>query len=125
MIDKKEIKRIYKESVQPMGIFRIKNRENGRTYIGSTLNLPAKKNSIFFQLDMKSHMNEALQEDYNTFGKDAFAFEVIDTLEPKPQPGVDYREELETLLQFWIENLEQEIIRGYNRITTTPDGEKT
>ena len=124
MLDKKKIKREYKETVQPLGIFRVRNRENGRIFLGSTLNLLAQKNSIFFQLEMKTHMNEALQEDFNRFGKEAFEFEVIDTLEPNQEPGVDYREDLDCLLQIWIEKLQNEIEQGYNKISISSDGKR-
>ena len=42
MIDKKELKKQYKQTLQPMGVYQIKNLVNGKIFIGSVKNLPGK-----------------------------------------------------------------------------------
>ena len=64
MIDKKELKKQYKQTLQPMGIYQIKNLVNGKIFIGSAKNLPGKLNSVKFQLENGSHMNSELQKDF-------------------------------------------------------------
>ena len=124
MIDKKELKRQYKESLPPMGIFQFKNNESGKIFVGSSPNLPGKKNSIEFQLKMGSHMNKELQEDYKLLGPDKFIFEILDHLEPKEGVDYDYTEDLSALLELWIDKLETDNKNCYNSIKTNPDGKR-
>lgn len=115
MIDKKELKKKYKETLPPMGIYQIKNLINGKILIGSSMNLNGKANSFRFQLKMGSHMNSELQKDYNNFGDENFSFEIIDTLEPKEDPAYAYWEELKVFEEMWIEKLQPYDEKGYNK----------
>lgn len=124
MIDKKEMKRNYKETLPPMGIFQFKNLETGRVFIGSSMNLPGKKNSIGFQLKMGSHMNKELQEDYKLLGPDKFVFEIIDELDPKEGIEYDYSNDLKALLELWAEKFDVNDKNCYNTIKLNTDGTK-
>ena len=124
MIDKKEIKRNYKETLPPMGIFVFRNLMSGKILLGKSMNLPGKKNAIEFQLKMGSHMNRNLQEDYKKEGLESFAFEVIDELEPKEGVDYDYSDDLTALMDLWVEKYELTELNSYNTIKTNPDGSK-
>jgi len=113
-MDKKELKNKYKQTLLPMGVYQIKNTVNGKIFIGSSKNLPGKLNSQKFQLDLGSHMNTELQNDYTNFGSDNFTFEVLDYLEPKEDINYDYTEDLEVLKEMWIEKLSKICFKGYN-----------
>lgn len=113
-MDKKEIKKQYKQTLQPMGVYQIKNLKNGKIFIGSSKNLPGKINSQKFQLNLGSHMNEQLQKDYTSLGADNFHFEVLDYLELKEDKDYDYTEDLEVLKEMWIEKLSTNYPNGYN-----------
>ncbi len=115
MIDKKEIKRKYKETVQPMGIYQIRNLINGKIFIGKSKDLNGKFNSYKFQLKNGSHMNSELQADYNKYGDEGFVFEIIDRLEPKEDLSYDYTEDLEVLEEMWLEKLKPYNEKGYNK----------
>ena len=115
MLDKKELKKQYKQTLTPMGIFQIKNLDNDRIFIGSSKNLPGKFNSIKFQLKMGSYINQELQKDYNNLGEEKFSFEVIDKLEPKEDLSYDYTEDLNVLEEMWIEKLQPFDEKGYNK----------
>ena len=117
-IDKKELKKQYKQAVQPMGIFRIKNLKNGKIFIGSAKNLPGKLNSIKFQLEHGSHPNYELQKDFNDLGEKNFSFEAIDYLEPKEDLAYDYTKDLALLEEMWIEKLQPFSEKGYNKRKT-------
>ena len=114
-MDKKELKKQYKQTLRPMGIFQIKNLTNNRIFIGSSINIEGKLNSIKFQLEMGSYINKELQKDFNQFGENNFLFETIDVLEPKKDPGYDYTEDLKTLEDMWIEKLQPFEEKGYNK----------
>ena len=115
MLDKKELKKQYKQSLPPMGIYKIENLVNGRMLIGSSKNLPGKSNSYRFQLKQGSHMNRDLQKDYTQFGEKNFKFSVVDYLEPKDGPDHDYTGDLATLEELWLEKLQPYGEKGYNK----------
>ncbi len=117
-MDKKELKRFYKENPKPMGIFQIKNLSNGKIFVGSGMDVNGKINSCKFQLENGSFVNKELQQDFKTAGENNFTFEVIDTLKPGDDPAQDCAQELETLLNMWIEKLHPFDERGYNRKTS-------
>lgn len=105
---KEELKRAYKQTRTPMGIFQITNKVNGKIFIGSGTNVPAKINKFKFELKYLSCKIKELQSDYDKYGEESFVFEVIDRLEPKEGETINYKEELETLEQMWIEKLKPE-----------------
>ncbi len=115
MIDKKEIVKQYKQTVQPMGIFQIWNLANGKIYLASSKNLRGMANRFEFGLDIGSHISKELREDYLKFGKENFVFEVIDTLEPKEDPKYDYTDDLNVLEEMWLEKLQPYGDKGYNQ----------
>ena len=96
----------------------------GRIFIGSSANLPGKKNAIEFQLKMDSHMNSVLQGDYKKLGADKFSFEVLDELEPKEGVNYDYSDDLSALLELWVDKLKLYEQNCYNMIKLNPDGSK-
>ena len=99
-----------------MGVFTILNKVNGKILLVSSNNLPGRINRAIFQLDMGSHPNMALQQDYKQFGKDNFAFEIIDYLKPKEDPAYNYTDDLAVLEEMWIEKLQSYQDKGYNEI---------
>jgi hypothetical protein len=114
MTDKKTLKDQYKQAVQPMGVYQIKNLANGKIFIGASKNLPGKINSHRFQLKMGSHMNKALQNDFTHFGEKIFSFEVLDNLEPQEDPAYDYGSDLNVLEKMWLERLQPYGEKGYH-----------
>src|SRR5512137_3029072 len=91
----KRLKREYQEAPREAGIFRITNTANGKIYLGSSRNLHGPLNKHRFVLSMGSHINSALQDDWNRFGEGAFAFEIVEKVKPSGDPGFDVEDELE------------------------------
>lgn len=114
-MDKKELKKQYKQTLTPMGIYQVKNLANGKILIGGSKNLKGKLNSIKFQLEMNSCMNKELQNDFNRYMEKNFLFETIDMLEPKEDPNYDYTEDLNVLEEMWLEKLQPYEEKGYNK----------
>ncbi|MBN1258470.1 GIY-YIG nuclease family protein [Candidatus Peregrinibacteria bacterium] len=114
MIDKKAAIRKYKETIQPMGIYQIKNLSNGKVFIDSSKNLNGAKNRSMLQLGLGSHMNLSLQADYTCLGENQFAFEILDQLKPKEDLTYDYTDDLKTLKTLWLEKLQPYGEKGYN-----------
>lgn len=59
-----------------IGIYAIKNIENGKMYIGQSTNLSHRKSSHFYDLKAGKHHNRLLQSEYNE-NPQAFKFEIL------------------------------------------------
>ncbi len=104
-MDRKEMKRQYKETPRPAGVYRIRNTRTGKASVGASVNVQAMLNRQRAQLRTGAHPNRALQQDWNADGADAFTFEVLDTLTPRDEPGFDLDAELRLLEELWLEKL--------------------
>ncbi|KUO61930.1 MAG: excinuclease ABC subunit C [Gracilibacter sp. BRH_c7a] len=112
---RKQLKLDYKETPRPMGVYQILNIKNNKIYVGSSLNLPGKFNSNRFQLELKSHYNKALQEDWNLYGAESFSFEVLENLDPKKIVKEDWPKALAELEKKWSDHLQPYGEKGYNK----------
>jgi hypothetical protein len=114
-MNRKELIKEYKNSVQPMGIVQVKNITNGRVYITASANTTGTINSIRFQLKMGSFFpSSALAKDWNEMGEQSFVFEVIEVLKPVDDLAHDYRDDLKALEAIWLEKLKPFGARGYH-----------
>lgn len=113
-MDKQTLKREYKEAEIPAGIYRVWNKLQDRSLVGSSVNVAAMLNRHRAELKMGHHRNRDLQRDWDALGEDAFAFEILDTLPPRNEPGYDAKRELRVLEELWLERLAPYGERGYN-----------
>ena len=111
---KKELKKEYQQNQPAMGVWQIRNILNDKVLIGTALNLPGILNRHQFALKMGAHQNKTLQAEWNEFGSENFAFEILDELAPTGEPGYDYRTDLAFLEELWLEKLQPYGERGYN-----------
>jgi hypothetical protein len=112
-MNRKEMIHAYKETRRPMGVYRVRNTVDGRSLVGTSIDLPSVLNRHRVQLKFRGHRNEALQRDWDTLGPDAFAFEIVDTLTPPEDPDYDPTDDLRVLEELWLERLEPFDERGY------------
>ena len=89
--------REYKERKKSAGIFQIKNTENNKVLLGSSLNLDGPLNRHKFLLTTGSHPNKLLQKEWNEYGSDKFIFEILEVVEVNEdemvmivEPGVTF-----------------------------------
>lgn len=113
-MNKKDLKRQYKQNPRPMGVFQIRNTVNEKVYVASSLNLPGSFNSGEFQLKMGIHPSKTLQSDWKLQGGENFAFEVLEEVFPKEIDGYDYLADLLFLEDLWLEKLQPFGQNGYN-----------
>lgn len=114
--NRRELVRAYKETRRPMGVYRIRNLSDGRSLVGTSVDLPAILNRERVALRMGSHRSAALQRDWNALGPDAFAFEVLDTIEaPEGQPDYVPADDLKVLHALWVERLAAAGEEAYTR----------
>jgi len=104
-VDRKALRRDYKETPRPAGVYRVRNTAQRRALVGSSPNLPGILNRHRFQLDDGSHTDKELQRDWRALGADAFSFDVLDELPPQDDADVDVGEELAVLLAMWRDKL--------------------
>lgn len=57
------------------GIYQIRNTEDGKVYIGSTVNFRKRKNQHYSKLKIGKHHNRKLQRAWSKYGEEAFKFE--------------------------------------------------
>jgi hypothetical protein len=118
-MDKKALKREYKETARPMGVYQIRNTTNGKVLIGTSTDLPSILNRRRVELRVGSHRNRELQSDWNALGAEAFEIGILDTLPPSEQPGYDPADDLAALEGLWLEKLRPYGERGYHAAPKT------
>ncbi|MDR6518109.1 hypothetical protein J2789_000771 [Variovorax paradoxus] len=106
--------RQYKETPRPAGVYAIRNRLDGRIYVGGSLDVEGAMNRARFELNMRSHRSKALLRDWIAHGADHFSFEVVDRVKERKDPDFDRKAELEKLLSLWLEELQCFGANGYN-----------
>ena len=83
MMNKKDLKREYKEALRPMGVFQIRNMKNEKVFVGSSVNLAGIFNRHRFALNAGSFQSKTLQADWNKLGAENFSFEVLEEVDRK------------------------------------------
>ena len=116
MKTKKEIRNEYKQMKFRKGVFQIRNKTNGRVYIGSSMNLDKAWNSEKFKLEAGIHSRRELQEDYRKSGADNFIFEIIEVLKDNGDTG-DAEKELKELEEICLIEIQPYEEKGYNKKT--------
>jgi len=111
---RKELQAIYKEIKQESGVYRIMHKASGKSFIASLPNLKS-MDGRRFELNNGSFQNKELQQDWKTYGEDAFEFEVLEVLEPSENAYVSIREQLGELENKWLAKLTPYGEKGYNK----------
>jgi hypothetical protein len=111
---RKELVAQYKELKTYGGVYQIRNTINGKIFVDSTRNLRS-LNGKMIQLELGSMRNKKLQQDWDTFGKDAFVIEVLEELEMKTDDYGQSADQLKKMEEKWLEKLLPYDEKGYNR----------
>src|SRR5215203_281740 len=115
-MDRKALKREYKETRRPMGVYRVLNTVNGKSLVGSSVDLPSILNRLRAQLRSGTHSNRELQKDLKELGPEAFEVEILDTITAPERPDYDPSDDLRVLESLWLDKLSPWGDRGYNTI---------
>ncbi|ULL17805.1 DUF2087 domain-containing protein [Paenibacillus sp. H1-7] len=111
---RKELVRAYNEIKRPMGVYRIRNKLNGKSWIGSSANMEAMWNRTRFELSMKNGRSKPLQNDWDEYGSEAFEFEVLEELKEPKGSRKDTADELKAMEAKWIGKLQPFGDKGYH-----------
>ncbi len=114
-MDRKAKIREYKETPRTMGVFQIKNKANGKVFIGSSVNMPAIMNRHRAELKFGSHRNSVLMQEWREYGAEMFEFTELEILDPEDTLVGDPAGDLRLLEELWIEKLSPFGDRGYNK----------
>ena len=79
-VTKKELKKQYKQTKFPAGVFQIKNKANGKIFVAGNMNLNKIWNRHKTELKFGSHRNKEIQNDWYEYGEENFIFEIISEL---------------------------------------------
>ncbi|MCM3627043.1 GIY-YIG nuclease family protein [Paenibacillus glycanilyticus] len=118
---KRELGTAYAQSFRRMGIYQIKNVENGKILVLGTMDLEGAKNRLAFMQQTNMNTVFELQQDWNKYGGSSFAYEELDTIKPREEHLNDrselkkYQAEVDALLELWLEKLQPYDEAGYNR----------
>ncbi|MFC5531843.1 GIY-YIG nuclease family protein [Cohnella yongneupensis] len=118
---KKELASAYAQLFRPMGVYQIRNVQNGKILVNCAMDLEGARNRLTFMQQMNTNMVSELREDWNTYGGAAFVFEELDRISPREEHMSDrselkaYKDEVEALLELWLEKLQPYGNQGYNK----------
>ncbi|MDW8800476.1 DUF2087 domain-containing protein [Clostridium sp. A1-XYC3] len=104
-MDRKDLINKYKQQEVEMGIIKVHNTVTGDSLVDICTNLYKPFEGIKFRLNARMFKLKRLQEDWNTYGENAFTFEVVEKL--KAKEGATEKEKIEDLkelLQMWIDS---------------------
>ena len=111
----------YKQSFRPMGVYQIRNTENGKVLVGGSMDLDGMNNRLTFSKQMNANTFLELKDDWNRYGGNVFVFEELDRINPREEQMNDpselkaYKDEVGTLLELWLEKLQPYGDKGYNK----------
>ncbi len=105
-----DLKREYKETPIPMGVFLVRNTQTNEFIIDASRNLGGSINMYksvlkWGKVNDPLMKNPKVLEDYRTQGEETFEFKILDTLKPKREPSWDPGEDLKALEKIWFEEL--------------------
>jgi hypothetical protein len=78
---RKELVRQYKELKPQAGIYVVRCSASERAWVGSSRNLGATKNGLWFGLRAGMHREASLQAEWNAHGESAFGYEAVEVLD--------------------------------------------
>lgn len=110
---RRQLKAAYREARPDAGVYRILNRANGKSLIGSTLNLTSLENKLAFgkSQNMPGVLDHRLRADARSAGMDAFSIEVLERLDVNVEmTDEQIRSDLAVLEQLWREKFDPDLL---------------
>lgn len=117
---KKQLAADYAQAFRPVGVYQIRNVNNGKVLVCASVDLAGARNRFDFYKQMNMNAIPELRHDWQRHGADSFVFEELDRLKPPEDAGggpndKERREEAEALLALWLEKLQPYGDNGYNK----------
>lgn len=103
---RREIINDYKERKLQPGVFTVRCAASGGIWAGTSRNLDAQQNSIWFSLRMGSHRNKPLQAAWAAHGQGAFAYAPVEVVDAEGLSAYLLNQRLNERLDYWLTSLE-------------------
>lgn len=97
---RRELSRAYKERKRCGGVYTITNTQTGKYLIGYVADVASVHSRFQFAVTTGAAVDPRLRKDWEAFGPGAFALDVLEELEQKPeQSEADFLDDLKALEQ--------------------------
>ena len=108
---KRELKNGYKEKAVVGGIYRIQCNGNHRAWLKSTRNLSGQQNKFEFSLSINSCPEPGMRAEWVQYGAQSFSFTILEQIQKKEtQTDQEFSEDIQILLNMWMEGHKQETL---------------
>lgn len=106
ILSKKLLKEAYKNRVVIGGVYAIRCRTTGQTWLRASTDLQGSKNRFAFCVATNSHPESCVASAWKTYGAECFSFEVLEEIEKQElQTTQEFSQDVSTLLELWKEKL--------------------
>lgn len=95
----------YKERRSRPGVFVLRRRATGETWIGGSRAIDSQVNSLMFSLRHGSHRHKGLQAAWNTDGEAGFEYEIVEALDDQEMTPIGRADWLKARLAHWTAEL--------------------
>lgn len=102
---RRDMVQAYRETKTPFGVFGLRCLPSQELWIGASANLAAQENSVRFSLKMGKHPNRGLQAAIRAHGAEAFAYEILETIEDDKLTPMGRSDLLKRRVAHWVEVL--------------------
>lgn len=111
-----ELQEKYRQMKKISGVYQIRNKVNGKVFIGSCVDINSMFNRCRFELQTGMDRIPGLLDDWKHYGEDNFSFEVLEELKIKEGEFQDIKHDLKQLEEKWLEIIQPYGDKGYNKI---------
>lgn len=106
---KKEIIAEYKEKKTSGGVYRITNKESGKSLVKAEVDLQSFQNRFAFSQKMGSLLHNKLTKDFQKYGADSFELDFLEETEMKGAETLpEFKKRLKKMEEQWIGKIGEE-----------------
>ena len=110
---RRQLRKEYNKIKIYMGVIKVTNTSNGKMFVSGFPNLKNKWLTLKAHMESGRHPNAAFQKDWNTFGADAFTYEVLEQKATDTIADVPW--EVKMMEKSWLLKLQPFGEKGYNK----------
>lgn len=114
MLDKKKIKRDYKEKIRPAGVYVVINKNDKKIFIGKTRTPSSVLYRLNIELERGTHPHKNMINDYEKLGKNNFEIKIYSELNIEKLEESEVVEKLNELYESSREELNNDNYTFYN-----------